>query len=195
MGTQGVSQCFGCGVVDEGEEDTEDGNFYCFTCWLIYHAARARLPRDSAHVQPARNFQGVSSSPGSAQHDLSVQDVSFAFGRRPQLQLPGTRTERCTVQNASSAFEQCAQRACTQITTRGAHAHDLEGHASSFKPVVGMRVRTPKVAALWRGVKNTSTRASMLMTSLKRSVLQTARMGLVRRWMRHERAREKVAVC
>ena len=29
--------------------------------------------------------------------------------------------------------------------------------------------------------------------SLKRSVLQTARMGLVRRWMRRERTREKVA--
>jgi hypothetical protein len=42
MGTQGVSQCFGCGVVSEGEEDTEDGNFYCFACWLIYHAAHYR---------------------------------------------------------------------------------------------------------------------------------------------------------
>jgi hypothetical protein len=126
MGTQGVSQCFGCGVVGEGEEDTEDGNFYCFACWLIYHAARARLRRDSAHVQPARNFQGVSSAPGSAQHERSVQDVSFTSGRRPQLQRPGARTECCTVQNASSVFEQRAQRACTQITTRAAHAHDLE---------------------------------------------------------------------
>ena len=126
MGSQGVSQCFGCGVVGEGEEDTEDGNFYCFACWLIYHAARARLRRDSAHVQPARNFQGVSSAPGSAQHERIVQDVSFASGRGPQLQRPGARTERCTVQNASSVFEQRAQRACTQITTRAAHAHDLE---------------------------------------------------------------------
>jgi hypothetical protein len=72
----------------EGEEDTEDGNFYCFACWLIYHAARARLRRDSAHVQPARNFQGVSSAPGSAQQERSVQDASFASGRRPQLQRP-----------------------------------------------------------------------------------------------------------
>jgi hypothetical protein len=126
MGTQGVSQCFGCGVVGEGEEDTEDGNFYCFACWLIYHAARARLRQDSAHVQLARNFQGVSSTPGSAQHERIVQDVSFTSGRRPQLQRPGARTERCTVQNASSVFEQRAQRACTRITTRGAHAHDLE---------------------------------------------------------------------
>jgi hypothetical protein len=126
MGTQGVSQCFGCGVVGEGEEDTEDGNFYCFACWLIYHAARARLRRDSAHVQPARNFQDVSCAPGSAQHERSVQNVSFTFGQGPQLQRPGARTERCTVQNASSVFEQRAQRACTQITTRGAHAHDLE---------------------------------------------------------------------
>ena len=78
MGTQGVSQCFGCGVVGEGEEDTEDGNFYCFTCWLIYHAARARLPRDSVHVQPARNFQGVSSSPGSAQEEcIGVEERAF----------------------------------------------------------------------------------------------------------------------
>ena len=37
--------------------------------------------RVSAHVQPARNFQGVSSAPGSAQHEQSVQDVSFASGR------------------------------------------------------------------------------------------------------------------
>jgi hypothetical protein len=126
MGTQGVSQCFGCGVVGEGEEDTEDGNFYCFACWLIYHAARARLRRDSAHVQPARNFQDVSCAPGSAQHERSVQNVSFTFGQGPQLQRPGARTERCTVQNACSVFQQRAQRACTQITTRGAHAHDLE---------------------------------------------------------------------
>jgi hypothetical protein len=112
MGTQGVSQCFGCGVVGEGEEDTEDGNFYCFACWLIYHASRARLRQDSAHVQPARNFQGVSSTPGSAQHERIVQVTS---GRRPQLQRPGARTERCTVQNASSVYEQRAQRACTQI--------------------------------------------------------------------------------
>jgi hypothetical protein len=34
---------------------------------------------------------------------------------------------------------------------------------SSFKLMVGIRVRTPKMAALWRGVKNTSTRASMLL--------------------------------
>ena len=126
MGTQGVSQCFGCGVVGEGEEDTEDGNFYCFACWLIYHAARARLRRDSAHVQPARNLQGVAYAPGSAQHERSVQDASFASGRRPQLQRLGACTESCTVQNTSLVFEQRAQRACTQITTRAAHAHDLE---------------------------------------------------------------------
>jgi len=126
MGTQDVSQCFECGVVGEGEVDIDNGLFYCYACWLIYHAARARLRRDTAHVQPARNFQGVSSAPGSAQHEQSVQDVSFASGRRPQLQRLGACTERCTVQNASSVFEQRAQRACTQITTRAAHAHDLE---------------------------------------------------------------------
>jgi len=126
MGTQGVSQCFGCGVVGEGEEDVDDGNFYCFACWLIYHAAWALLQQDTAHVQPARNFQGVSYASGSAQHERSVQDVSFASGRRPQLQRPGACTERCTVQNTSLVFEQRAQRACTQITTQAAHAHDLE---------------------------------------------------------------------
>ena len=41
---------------------------------------------------------------------------------------------------------------------------------------VGMQVRTPKVAALWRGVRNTSTR-----TLLRRRILQTARMGPMRK--------------
>ena len=90
MGTRDVSQCFECGVVGEGEVDIDDGLFYCYACWLIYHAARARLRRDTAHVQLARNFQGVSSAPGSAQHEQSVQDVSFASGRRPQLRRLGT---------------------------------------------------------------------------------------------------------
>ena len=82
--------------------------------------------RVSAQVQPARNFQGVSSAPENAQHEQSVQDVSFASGRRPQLQRLGACTESCTAQNTSLVFEQRAQRVCTQITTRAAHAHDLE---------------------------------------------------------------------
>ena len=57
---------------------------------------------------------------------MSVQDASFASGRRPQLQCLGACTESCTVQNTSLVFERRAQRACTQITTRAAHAHDLE---------------------------------------------------------------------
>ena len=126
MGTQSVSQCFGCGVVGEGEVDFDDGNFYCFTCWLVYHAARARLLQDTAHVQPACNLQGVAYAPGSAQHERGVGDVSLTFGRRPQLQRPSACTERCTVQNTSFIFEQRAQRACTQITTQAAHEYDLE---------------------------------------------------------------------
>ena len=126
MGTQGVSQCFGCGVVGEGEEDIDDGNFYCFACWLVYHAARARLRQDTVNVQLARNLQGVAYASGSAQHERSVEDVSLTLGRRPQLQRPGACTEHCTVQNTSLVFEQSAQRACTQITTQAAHAHDLE---------------------------------------------------------------------
>jgi len=43
---------------------------------------------------------------------------------------------------------------------------------SSFKLELGMQVQTPKVTALWRGVKNTSTR-----TSLKRRILQGSRIG------------------
>ena len=165
MGTQGVSQCFGGGVVGEGEEDTEDGNFYCFACWLIYHAARARLRRDSAHVQPARNFQGVSSTPGSAQHERIVQDVSFTSERRPQLQRPGARTECCTVQNASSVFEQRAQRACTQITTRGAHAYDLEaeliqvgGWDTSSDSESGREIKARGDDAQHEGVRPVTTR-------------------------------------
>ena len=85
MGTRDVSQCFECGVVGEGEVDIDDGLFYCYACWLIYHAARARLRRDTTHVQPARNFQGVSCAPGSAQHEQSVQDVSFAHDLEAEL--------------------------------------------------------------------------------------------------------------
>jgi hypothetical protein len=73
MGTRGGSQCFGCGVVGEGEVDIDDGNLYCFTCWLAYYAAqaqspnlRSRLLQATAHVQPARNLQGVAYAPGSA---------------------------------------------------------------------------------------------------------------------------------
>jgi hypothetical protein len=141
MGTRDVSQCFERGVVGEGEVDIDDGLFYCLACWLIYHAARTRLRRDTAHIQPARNFQGVSYAPESAQHERSVQDVSFTFGRRPQLQRLGA----CTVAHRSPREQHM------RMTLK----------PSSFKSVVGMRVRTPKVAALWRGVKNTSTRASM----------------------------------
>ena len=85
MGTRDVSQCFECGVVGEGEVDIDNGLFYCYACWLIYHAARARLRRDTAHVQTARTFQGVSSAPGSAQHEQSVQDVSFAHDLEAEL--------------------------------------------------------------------------------------------------------------
>jgi len=119
MGTQGVSQCFGCGVVGEGEVDIDDGHFYCFTCWLAYYAAwarspnlRARLLQDTAHAQPARNLQGVAYAPGSAQHERSVEHVSLTLGRRPELQRPGACTEH--------------QRACTQITTQAALARDRE---------------------------------------------------------------------
>jgi hypothetical protein len=66
MGTQIAAQCFRCGVVGEGEEDNDDGNFYCSVCWLIYHTARARLRRDCAHVQQERIFQDVSWESGSA---------------------------------------------------------------------------------------------------------------------------------
>ena len=52
---------------------------------------------------------------------------------------------------------------------RGARAHDLE---AELIRVGGWDVRTLKVAALWRGVKNTSTR-----TSLKRRILQGSRIG------------------
>jgi hypothetical protein len=120
MGTQGVSQCFGCGVVGEGEVDFDDGNFYCFTCWLVYHAARARLLQDTAHVQPACNLQGVDYAPGSAQHERGVGDVSLTFGRRPQLQRPGACMEH--------------HRTCTQLTTQAAHAR---GREAEFTQVGG----------------------------------------------------------
>ncbi len=73
--------------------------------------------RVSAHVQPARTFQGVSCAPGSAQHGQSVQDVSFASGRVCEKEEREKERER------------------------------------------GERVT--RVTTLWRGVRNTSTRASM----------------------------------
>ena len=91
------------GVVGEGKVDIDDGNFYCFTCWLVYHAARERLLQDATHVPPARNLQGVASAPESAQHERGVGDVSLTFGRRPQMQRPGACMEH--------------QRPCTQIPT------------------------------------------------------------------------------
>ena len=120
MGTRDVSQCFGCGVVGEGEVDIDDGLFYCFACWLIYHAARARLRRDTAHVQPARNLQGVAYAPGSAQHERGVGTVSPTLGRRPQLQRPDACMEH--------------QQACTPITTQAAHAR---GREAEFTQVGG----------------------------------------------------------
>jgi hypothetical protein len=107
-------------VVGEGQEDIDDGNFYCFACWLIYHASRARLWRDTEHVQPARNLQGVAYAPGSAQHARSIEHVSLTLGRRPQLQWPGVCTEH--------------QRACTQITTQAVLAH---GREAEFTQVGG----------------------------------------------------------
>ncbi len=119
MGTQGVSQCFGCGVVCDGEVDIDDGNFYCFACWLAYYAAQARSPnlrarllQAPAHVQPARNLQGVAYAPGSAQHERSVGTVSPTLGRRPQLQRPDACMKH--------------QQACTLITTPAAHARGRE---------------------------------------------------------------------
>ena len=120
MGTRDVSQCFECGVVGEGEVDIDNGLFYCYACWLIYHAARARLRRDTAHVQPARNLQGVAYAPGSAQHERSVGTVSPTLGRRPQLQRPDACMEH--------------QQACTPITTPAAHAR---GREAEFTQVGG----------------------------------------------------------
>jgi hypothetical protein len=81
---------------------------------------RARLRRDTEHVQPARNLQGVAYAPGNAQHARSVEHVSLTLGRRPQLQRPGACTEH--------------QRACTQITTQAVLAY---GREAEFTQVGG----------------------------------------------------------
>jgi hypothetical protein len=67
MATHIADQYFGCGVVGEGEVDDADGNYYCFACWLVYHAARTRLER--AQVETERNVQGVSCALGRAQDE------------------------------------------------------------------------------------------------------------------------------
>ena len=148
MGTQGVSQCFGCGVVGEGEEDIDDGNFYCFACWLIYHTARAQLRQNTTHVHPARNLQGVSYTPGSAQHERSVGTVSPTLGRRPQLHRPDSCMEHQQIKPAHQSPRKQRMRVAVK--------------PSSLKSEVGIRVLTPTpVTQLLREVKNTSTRASM----------------------------------
>ena len=35
-----VAQFFGCGVSGDCQVDDADGNYYCFACWLVYHAAQ-----------------------------------------------------------------------------------------------------------------------------------------------------------
>ena len=74
--------------------------------------------RVSAHVQPARNFQGVSSAPGSAQHEQRVQDVSFASGRRPQLRRLGTCKCAAWAQRAG-----CILCTWTRARLAAGHAH------------------------------------------------------------------------
>jgi len=73
-----------------------------------------------AHVQPARNLQGVAYAPGSAQHEQSVGTVSPTLGRRPQLQRPDACMKH--------------QQACTPITTPAAHAR---GREAEFTQVGG----------------------------------------------------------
>jgi hypothetical protein len=84
MATHITTQCFGCGSVGEGEVDDADGNYYCFACWLVYHAARARLGRARAHMQSERNVQGVSCTP-------EVRNMSEAF-REYLLHLDDSRS-------------------------------------------------------------------------------------------------------
>ena len=173
MGTRGVSQCFGCGVVDEGEVDIDDGNFYCFTCWLAYYAARARSPnlrarllQDATHVQPARNLQGVAYAPGSAQHERSV-GTSLRHSD-DDLSCSGPARAR----NINEPAHRSPRKQRLRVAVK----------PSSLKSEVGIRARTPtpvtalwkrvtevtalwrgvtRVTALWRGVKNTLTRTSM----------------------------------
>ena len=157
MGTRDVSQCFGCGVVGEGEVDIDDGLFYCFACWLIYHAARARLRRDTAHVQPARNLQGV------AYMHPEVRSMSEALG----LSLRHSDDDlSCSGPTRAWNINRPAHQSPRQ------HRMRVAVKPSSLKSEVGIRARTPtpvtarwkrvtEITALWRGVKNTSTRASM----------------------------------
>ena len=107
----------------------DDGNFYCFACWLIYHAALARLRRDTAHVQPARNLQGVAYAPGSAQHERSVGTVSPTLGRRPQLHRPDSCMEHQQIKPAHQSPRKQRMRVAVK--------------PSSLKSEVGIRVLTP----------------------------------------------------
>jgi hypothetical protein len=111
--------------------DPADGHFYCVACWLVFHAANARLERASARSQPGRHVQGVSCAPGRAQHGRDVRSVSFALEQPQQMPLPGAHIGSCSVQNVFSAFGQHAQRARTRVHAQSAHVHGLDSDSDS----------------------------------------------------------------
>ena len=94
--------------------------------------------RVSAHVQPARIFQGVSFALESAQHEQSVQDVSFTSGRRPQLRGFGTCKCAAWAQRAGCIL-------CTWTRARLA-----AGHANLRAYTPRSRGSTRHGASTWR---------------------------------------------
>ena len=91
----------------------------------------------------------------------SIGVISSGLSSARTLASPGSVTNP-TLVDARNTFE----RAITQTPPLG------------LTMEVGMQVLTPKVAALWRGVRNTSTR-----TLLRRRILRTARMGLMNHFL------------
>ena len=97
----------------------------------------------------------------SAQHAQSVQDVSFEADPDDDLSCSGSAHVRNVAPfRMHLLYLNSVPNEPAHRSPRGQHMR-MTLKPSSFKSVVGIRVRTPKVAALWRGVKNNSTRASM----------------------------------
>jgi hypothetical protein len=95
-----------------------------------------------------------------------------------------------TLQRSECIF--CIWTACAtsmmQITTQTSHVYDLDAELTQVGgwDTEGSYSDSDGVTALWRGVKMVSMRVDLLTMTSRRSVLQTAMMGPVRRGVREK---------
>ena len=85
----------------------------------------------SAHVQPARIFQGVSFALESAQHEQSVQDVSFAHDREAEFTQVGGWDVSSDSDAGHSAVEE-SDRGDSVVEGSDEGDSDVEGSEEHF---------------------------------------------------------------